>query len=278
MGVSGTKQKYVRTTLNTGQISLLELIYKYRFVSRQLLAESLGVKPENGLYEKLEVLVKRGYLDKRFEKSLKLQGVPAAYYLTPKALRVLQELPGHEFITEATIKGSYKDKTVSMSFVAHTLSVYKYTNLLRRRYPSLKTYTRREIVQHAYFPAQLPDAFLSLPTDDPKQPKRFFFDIVSDSLPRSALDRRIANYCAFFDEGGWDVTGSKLPTILLLSEWGPAEKRIQRNVRAQLNRSDMNDLEAYTSTTAALENLTSQAAIWTSVDDTDELAELSSLS
>ncbi|HSX05412.1 MAG TPA: hypothetical protein VLF69_03020 [Candidatus Saccharimonadales bacterium] len=272
------QQKYVRSALNKGQIELLDLVYKYRFVSRQLVAESLGVKPENGLYEKLEVLVRREYLGKRFDKRLKLQAVPAAYYLTPKALRDLQALPHHEGITDVVIKNSYKDKTVGQDFIAHTLNVYKYTNLFMRRYPTLKVFTRRDMARYSYFPPQPPDAFLSLPTDDPKQPRRFFFDLISDTMPRSALDRRIASYCEFFDEGGWDVTGSDVPVLLLLSEWGPAEKRIQRNVRAQFSRSGMEELPAYTSTTSALEHMTGAAVIWTSVEDTDELAELSSIS
>lgn len=271
------KQKYVRTALNKGQIQLLELVYKYRFGSRQLLADSLGVKPENGLYEKLEVLVKYDYLAKRFDKRLKLQAMPAAYYLTPKGLRTLQATSGHEDITDVVIKAGYKNKTVGQDFIRHTLDVYKYTNLLKRHYPGIKVFTQRDMNKYEYFPEQLPDAFISLPTDDPQQPKRFFFDLISDTMPRNALDRRITNYCDFFDEGGWDVTGSELPIILLLSEWGAAEKRIQRNVRAQLSRSDMEELPIYTSTTSALEHMTDERAIWTSVEDSDELEELAAL-
>lgn len=257
---------------------LLDMVYKYRFVSRQLVAESLSITYGSSLYEKLEVLVNRGYLGKRFEKQLKLHGVPAAYYLTPQGLRALQQQPGHESVTDAVIKGSYKDKTVGMDFIVHTLNVYKYTNLLKRHYPALRVFMRRELGLYEYFPSQLPDAVLSPPTDDPQQPKRFFFDLVSDYMPRSALDRRIANYCEFFDEGGWDVTGSDIPAILLLSEWGPAERRMRRNVWTQLNRSDMEELQVYTSTVAALDGMGAERAVWTSLDDPDELLELSSLS
>jgi hypothetical protein len=269
-------QRYVRSSLNKGQITVLELVYKYRFASRQLVAESLGVKPENGLYEKLEVLVKREYLAKRFDKRLKLQAMPAAYFITPNGLRTLQE-NGHDDITDTVIKAGYKNKTVGLDFIKHTLDVYKYTNLLKRHYPALKIFTQRDMARYDYFPEQLPDAFLSLPTDNPEQPRRFFFDLISDTMPRSALDKRIANYCEFFDEGGWDPTGSELPVILLLSEWGAAEKRIQRNVRIQLGRSDMEELPVYTSTTSALENMTDERIIWTSVEDTDELEELAAL-
>lgn len=271
------KQKYVRSTVNAGQIRLLELVYKYRFGSRQLLAESLGVKPENGLYEKLEVLVKRGDLAKRFEKALKLQGVPAAYYLTPQGLRTLQELPGHEHITDAVIKASYADKRVGMNFVVRSLNVYKYTNVLKRQYEGLRVFTKRDLSQYDYFPSQLPDAVLSLPTTG-SSPQRFFFDYVSDTMPLTSLDRRIANYCEFFDEGGWEATNSPLPALLLLAEWSPAEKRIQRRVRAQLSSADMEELAVYTSTINALGGTASELSIWTSIEDTDELTDLRSVS
>lgn len=273
-----SKQKYVRSTLNTGQFELLELVYKYRFISRQLVAESLNIKYGSSIYEKLEVLVKGEYLGKRFDTRLKLQALPAAYYLTPKGLRTLQQQPGHDYITDAVIRSSYKDKTVSQAFITHTLGVYKYTNLLKRHYPALKVFTRRDMSRYNYFPSQLPDAFLSLSVDDAKQPKRFFFDLIPDNLPRLALDKRIANYCEFFDEGGWEVTGSELPTLLLMSERGPAEKRIQRSIRAQLSRSDMEELAVYTSTTAAVEHMTADAEIWTDIEDTDELAALGFIS
>lgn len=221
-----SKQKYVRSNLNAGQIELLELVYKYRFISRQLVADCLNITYGSSIYEKLEVLVKGDYLGKRFDKQLKLQAVPAAYYLTPKGMRYLQNQPGHDFVLDSAIKNSYKDKTVGRDFISYTLHVCKYTNMLKRQYPNLKIFTRRDMSRYSYFPPQPPDAFLSLPNET-DQPKRFFFDLISDNLPRLALDRRIANYCEFFEEGGWDITDSERPVLLLLCEQASAEKRVQ---------------------------------------------------
>jgi len=259
-------------------MQLLELVYKYRFVSRQLVADGLGITYGSSLHEKLEVLVKRELLGKRFDKRLKLLGTPAAYYLTPRGLRALRDLPGHDAITDAVVKSSYRDKTVSQAFITHTLDVYKHTNLLKHHYLASKAFTPRDIAKYSYFPQQLPDAFLSLPTGDPKRPKQLFFDLIAVTLPRAALERRIASYREFFDEGGWEVTDSPLPTLLLLCEQGTTEKRAQRSIRAQLGRSDMEELAVYTSTVATLENMTAEAEVWTSVEDTDELATLSQLS
>ena len=72
-----------RSALSQGQIDILELLYTYRFGSRQLLADSLSVTPDS-LFRKLEVLIKHQLIKKRHEPRLKLLAVPAAYYLTPK--------------------------------------------------------------------------------------------------------------------------------------------------------------------------------------------------
>lgn len=272
------RQKYYRPNLSQHQIKLLELVFKYRFVSRNLVAESLSIKPENGLHDRLEVLVKRGSLARRFEKHLKLEGVPAAYYLTPQGLRELQNLPEHEHVTDTLIKACYRDKTVGMAFVMHTLNVYRYTNILLRSYPNLRIFTARELANFDYFPKPLPDAVLSIASNSVDvEPRRFFLDLVSDSTPRSSLDHRLASYCQFFDEGGWGVVSEDLPILLLLSEWSPAEKRIQRIAKARLSRADMEELEVYTSTTAAIESIALQTAIWSSLEDPEELIELTNM-
>jgi len=240
-----------------------------------ILADSLGIKANVTLYKKLEVLCKHGYIAKRFDKRLKLQGMPVAYYLTPNGWRKLHKLPNYDFIDQAFIKTTYADKRVGIDFVADTLNVHQHTKLLQKQYPELKIFTKRELSRYSYFPELAPDALLSLPSDDPNQPHRFFFDIIPDRTPRPTLFRRIKAYCDFF-EGGWDDTDSKIPVILLVSEWGPAERSLQRQV-ARILRSEASDLQAYTTTTTAIEKVLKNKAIWTPVDETDELISLGEL-
>jgi len=265
-----------RSALKPGQIDILELLYTYRFGSRQLVADSLGIKAGAGLHEKLQVLIKHGYIAMRLEKHLKLLGTPAAYYLTPKGLRTLAALPNHEYITDSVIKGSYKDKTVSQSFIKQTLRVYAQTNRLLKAHSGLRVFTRRDMSRYSYFPKPLPDAFLSLKTDD--QPKRFFLDIIPDSLPRKPLYQRITSYAEFFDEGGWEVTGSDLPILLLVGETGTTERRIGRITKGALFKAELDEETAvYTTTFGAVENMEGTRAIWTSLDDPDELLPLPEL-
>jgi len=127
--------------------------------------------------------------------------------------------------------------------------------------------------RYSYFPKKLPDAFLSLPGDDPQRPLRFFLDIVRDREPRSVLVDKLRVYTDFFDEGGWDETESAVPVLLLLCEWSPAEKSVQRLVRRQLGRLD-SDLRVFTGVFMRDNN----KAAWTSVSDTDEVVTLETIS
>ena len=255
---------------STGQVELLEVLYKYRFSSRQLIAESLGIKAGSSLHERLAVVLKHEYVGMRLDKHLKLLGMPAAYHLTPKGLRALQATPNHEFITHTSIKSSYKDKSVGQSFINHTMNVHKYTNRLKQHYPDLKVFTKREMNRYSYFPSQLPDAFLSLSTNESQQPKRLFLDLIPETLPSYQLDRRISSYSAYFDEGGWDVSGSELPTLLFLGERAATERRIRRITNSVFRRTDAEELTVLTTTMPALHN-SNEPVIWSGIEDPDEL-------
>ena len=127
---------------------------------------------------------------------------------------------------------------------------------------------------YSYFPTNPPDAFLSLKTNDGLQ--RFFFDAVSKDAPPSAINRRLVNYIEFFDDSGWDATGSDLPKLLFLLENPAAENRLRRAAHAVRSRFDLDDeIEIYTATTENL--LGEDVAIWLNIDEPGELLSLDEL-
>lgn len=266
-----------RSVLRQGQIEILGLLYKYRFGSRRLIAESLKVKAGSNIYEKLNVLIKHGFVAKRYDKSLRLQGLPTAYYLTPKGLKTLQSLDAWNYITEAAIRSSYRDKGISQSSINHTLDVYNYTNMLAKTYPTLKVFTRRDMSRYSYFPNNPPDAFLSLKIGEEATPRRFFFDFISETTQRTAINHRIAQYIKFFDEGGWNETNSELPKLLFLVETIAIKKRLLKAARAIRNQFDMeDDIEVYITTANDIEHADA-SRIWISIDDPDSTLSLDDL-
>ena len=259
--------------LKKGQIDILEVLYGCRFCSCRLLADRLGITSGSSLHEKLNVLMKHGFVDRRYDKSFRLRGMPAAYYVTPKGLRQLQLIHGRERVTDAIVKAGYRDRVVSQAFVNHTVRAYMYTNQLRHRYPLLEVLLRREMMLCSYVPANPPDAFLLLRVGDGIRQfgiRQFFFDVVSKDMLPSTINRRIAGYMSFFDNGGWDEMNSELPKLLLLLEDTAMKRRLERIARAIRSRFGLDDeIEIYI---AMAEDLLSRdtTAIWLSIDETSE--------
>jgi hypothetical protein len=268
--------KQRQRVLSDKQVALLELVFKFRFCTREYIGSSLGISSGSSLHERLELLSAHEYLGKRKDTRSQALNKPVVYYVSPKGIRALQALPGHEHIGERELRLSYQNKaTVSDEFVAHTLSLYGLTLCLCKQYPDLKAFTPRETARYAYFPEEPPDRFLSLPNDT-NQPHRYFLDIVRDRQSRRILEHRLQNYIEFFDDGGWEETGSPVPVLLLVSEWGPSERSIQRFVRKLLEKADT-ELRIYTATTNAVIETTDNIAIWADVEDMDERVSLTDI-
>jgi hypothetical protein len=265
-----------RKVVSSGQLAILELLYKYRFGSIELLRISLGLHEGPGLYKKLKILVDGKYVGKRYESSYRIKGIPAAYHLLAKGFRELQKLPNYPSIDEKLIKYSYRDNTVKQPFIADNLCLYSTALELMRLYPELKLFTQRDLAHRPHFPKKLPDGFVSLKATAHDKPFRYFLDIIPDDTPRYIVDKKIVDYYEFFDEYDWEVkTKSKLPAMLLLTESGSYEKRLQRLVDKKQRALDSDDLEYFTSTLVALKNATSQEKdIWSNVEDPDELLDL----
>lgn len=235
-----------RSVIKQGQIDIMVTLYKYRFGSRSLIAEALQSNPVT-LHKKLLVLVKHGLVNVRQEKRSKLYGIPAAYFLTPKGLRFLQSLEGYSHITDLVIRASYRDKSVSEATVLHCFDVFAQILALKRHYPTLKAYLRRDMGRFSYFPKTLPDAFLSFSDGDTTH--RFFFDYIHDSQERKAFFQRVSTYIDFFDIGGWDITETEAPTLLFVAEKAATEHRVKRLIRGAISKAESDeDIIACTTT------------------------------
>jgi SOS-response transcriptional repressor LexA len=74
-------------------------LYKFRFGSSDLIAKRFNKPSGKYVQKRLHILEDQGYIARRYDKSYKLQGKPAAYYLLPSAARLLQAQQP-DFITD----------------------------------------------------------------------------------------------------------------------------------------------------------------------------------
>ena len=130
--------------------------------------------------------------------------------------------------------------------------------------------------RYSYFPKPLPDAFLSL--KQKPTPKRFFLDVIPDSLLSKQLYQRLASYIEFFESDGWDAVSTELPILLFSCESAATERRVQRTIKSALYNTETDiDISTYTTTFSTLSNLQATPTVWSSYDEPEDLLSLPDL-
>lgn len=255
-----------RKKLNKQQLEVLELLYRFRFGSNDLFAQYFGKKDRSFVYKRLAILLEQGLIGKRFDSSYRLQGKPAAYYLTPGGARKPQETKGIAVNTRAI----YKDKTLSEQFVRYRLELFAIYNQLKAQYGDALTLLtssdlNREEFEH--FPQPLPDAFISLKTKG--EEKQFFLDVYHADQPNFVGVRRVKQYISYDEDADWSVTETDLPTILAICETPSVAKRVQKYMNKSLDEAWSDSEVVYALTTKA-EFMGGNRAVWRLADEPDE--------
>lgn len=230
-----SEPKY-RKKLNEEQLAVLNLLYIFRFASSEQIAKYSDKKNSKHVQKRLKVLEDQGYIAKRYDKSYKLKGKPAAYYLLPKGARALIRLDDREEDEPINVKRIYKDKDVSEGFIQHCLNLLSAYLALDTLYGNrLDFFTKSDLKYEKYefYPQPLPDAHIRLKTSEGK--KEFFLDIFEDNQPFFVLIRRIKKYLEYTGSGDWPE--ETLPTILMIVENKSVHKRLRKRLAKELRES-----------------------------------------
>ena len=115
-----TVPKY-RKRLNLEQVAVLQMLYRFRFASSEQVAKFQEKPGSKAVQKRLKILEDQGLISKRYDKTYKLKGKPAAYHLTPTGARALEANAPRESDEPINIKRLYKDKDVSEGFIEHCM-------------------------------------------------------------------------------------------------------------------------------------------------------------
>ncbi len=150
------------------------------------------------IQNKLQTLEARGFIGKHYDKSYKLAGRAAEYFLTPKGAR---QLPA-DSTNEWAIKALYKNKTVSPEFITHCLNVADTVLTLQAIYgEKLGIFTSSQLAPYEYFPTWKPNLFLSFKRASSKKPRRYFLDVWDDTKPFFVSVRKARSYINYATDG-----------------------------------------------------------------------------
>lgn len=252
--------------LNDGQLSVLYLVFKFRFVTSELIAESTGKQNGTAIRSRLNILTKRRLIARQYTGKDRLQGRHAVYYLLPDGLRELLKTEKlKDGIADSVTKSIYKNKDMSRAFMDHCLNIFRVCNRLSFIYKdNLKTFTKSELSTYDYFPKPLPDAFLSLKNND--NTHRFFLDILEPSTPGFAINKCLKQYTEYYDSEEWNDTNTEFPRILFVCTTATQEKKVLRQAIR------FGEEIGLFSTTIQCLNPNGDGAIWSDIYEDDHRA------
>ncbi len=232
-------------SLTKQQSAILTLIARFRFITTRHVQKKLKIKYVSNVQPRLNWLIGRGLIGRKYESEFKLAGRPAAYFLMPKGMRALRELRPE--IDRAALHAAYKDVDASDDFIRRCLMVADTHLALSTRFGGqFEFFTKSESRPYDYFPQPLPDAYIRIPdeTRSDDNPVHFFLEVCQTSRPPFALRSQLKRYVSFAEDGLWpETTGTRLPPVLLLCDTDELAKKLKRTVNALLEDTFEDDLE-----------------------------------
>jgi len=265
------KSPKYRKSISGSQIRLLELLFKFRFVSVPLVSEWLA-KDKSTIYERLLVLVEQGYVQKTYDSTYRLPPKPASYSLAAKGIRHLRDNNAEDRYSELALKNMYKNRSASVGLVDYSLDLFKLCLQLRNQYPdTFHIFTKSEMTRFDDFVRPLPDLYLKrietnrdiqkTAADDISQ--GYVLETLQPGIFTWILKKRIKAHQTLA-EGFEDEFGYSYPTLLFICGNLSTEQRIQKIVEHAFL-----DYKIWTTT---MERLTSsEIKIWRDEWDEDEV-------
>ena len=250
-----------RRPLNDEQIEVLNLLYKFRFTTSDLLAQYFNKKNGMYVYKRLKILQDQGYIGKRFDSSYRIQGKPAAYYLLPAGLKKLNERRTAKSKNALGASWLYKDTRVGDVFVQHCLSIFGIYCTLKAEYGDcLRFFTKSQLGKYDYFSDFTPSVYILISKDGAEHD--FFLEYLQSSKPFFAILQRLKGYAEYADSGEWEAgTGSTFPIVLLICDNKKLVSLLMKRAGFVLSDAD-DDLRFYFTTPAGLD-------VWRDLEDPD---------
>ena len=253
-----------RNKLNEKQLRTLEILYRFRFVTTDLLSRLQTGKSKTSVYSRLRILADQGYIGRDYDGKRQIRGEYATYYLLRPGINALKKHMGDKFSAKAE-KNLARDANASEQFRAHCLRLLRFYCDLTDNYPDADFYTRNELMaeQYNYFPKPLPDAYVTTDT------AHFFVDVFDSTSFFFKLTRRVKTYVAYHDSKDWDATRTNFPAVLLICASPADQKRLQNKLPFMAKNTNF-----YTIVANDLEAVSKDAPIFTSVNGQVSLADI----
>ena len=214
-----------KSKLNSKQLNLLKIIYKFRYVSAKLISKYLNLTIST-VNSNLTVLVDQGYVSRFYENSYKLSGKGAIYYLSIKSINLLKNEAG---LNLHSLKLMYKNKSLSQETIDHHLLTFECCLKLHTRFKDdYRMYTKYELYGDDTYPNPPPDLFIQKIQSMQSDRSDYLIDICKDN-PSFVIEKRLTAIMEHLDEETYqESTGRAYPSILIICIGEKTEKKLMK--------------------------------------------------
>lgn len=216
-----------RWPLNKDQLEVLNLLYKFRFASSDLIAQYFQKPNGSHVYKRLKILQEQGFIGRRYSNIDRIQGKPVAYHLWPNGLRRLNELRVSEDKEPIDVSRLYRETRVTEGFVQYCMDTFSiYLKLNAQFGDNLSFLTKNQLTgRYDYFEDFIPGVYFRLKA--PRKERDYFLEYLQSSKPFFAHTKRLKQYIDYADDGAWEAaTDSDFPKVLLVCDSSKLQKRL----------------------------------------------------
>lgn len=210
--------------INSHQLQLLTTLYKFRYATAQIIASSQGAKHTRVILTRLKILVDQGYIGQNYDKSYKIIGKPANYFLLPKGIQILRQQP---FVDPNVLKQAYYDKNKDDGHIQHRLNVFRAYVFIKHNYrKQFQFFSKTELPNLEYkLPRDLTDAYLQKNegvednggTSNPKLANPdYFLSFYEAIAPYWRIRNSIRRYITYAESEKWQKASERdFPVVLV---------------------------------------------------------------
>ena len=220
-------------TLTKLQLELVELVYKFRFVTSQLVSEKYGRKSKVVMYTRLQLLCNKKILGRYYNGYMRLRGESAYYYLLPNGVAALKAQSDPKLVSRRTLSATYKDPSAKPTFIADSLAIFQLYNRYRKMYGeaiSFSTKSNMTFDVFDYFPEPIPNGFIRHVQAGTTQ--CYFLEYIGAHVLPVGQYKLVKKYADYFEDDTWSSRRSGSPIILMVCETESVRKAIKKQVVA----------------------------------------------
>lgn len=232
--------------LSKKQLELLFILFRFRFVSTDLVSELVG-KDRSTIYESINTLVQQQLVHKFHDSTYRIRGRPAIYCLASKGITYLRN---NTELDQTTLRNYYKNKTTDEQLVDKYLNIFRIYLKLRSLYgKQFNIHTRADMIREAFI-SPLPE--LLLECKNPKDDKPgYVLDIYPAGYFGWAMKKRLQAWQELEEESEYQMSN-----VLLLAQNESTEKRL-----IKMTENTLQDFDFYVSQQDILMNST-DGRVW----------------